>query len=80
MTTHTRETLSARLDALAAALPKLIADYPEDADFWPAYAALADEIKHDAGTLDDDTWHWAFELMQAALYEHGKISADELDV
>lgn len=79
MTTHTRESLGRRLDALRAQLPQLIAAHPDDAAFWPAYAELADEIKRDAGTLGDDTWHWAFDLMQAALYEHGKISADELD-
>lgn len=73
------EPLSARIDALRAQLPRLIATYPDDADFWPAYAELADEIKADAGKLGDETWHWAFDLMQAALYEHGKISADELD-
>lgn len=79
MTTHTKESISARLDALVAVLPRLIADYPDDADFWPAYAALAEEIKADAGTLGDDTWHWAFDTVQAALYEHGKISAEDLD-
>ena len=79
MTKPTQESISVRLDALSAELPKLIADHPDDADFWPAYAALADEIKRDAGALGDDTWHWAFDAMQASLYEHGKISADELD-
>ena len=80
MTALTRDSIAARVADLRAQLPKLIADYPDDADFWPAYAELADEIKADAGKIDDDTWHWAFDLMQAALYENGKISAAELDV
>ena len=79
MAEHSTESLSARIDALRDALPRLIEDHPDDADFWPAYAELADELKRDAGTLGDEIWNWAFDLMQAALYEHGKISADELD-
>lgn len=79
MAEHTTESLSARLAALRAQLPQLIAEHPDDADFWPAYSAIADDIKADAGKLGDETWNWAFDLMQAALYEHGKISADELD-
>lgn len=80
MTMHALESISARLTALQQQLPKLIAAYPDDAHFWPAFAELADEIKSDAGTMGDETWHWAFEQMQDMLYKQGKISLADLDV
>lgn len=79
MTQHTRESILARVGALRAGLPQLIAAHPDDADFWPAFAGLADEIKADAGSLGDEVWFEAFDRLQSMLYEHGKISAEELD-
>lgn len=41
--------LTFQLDALEAALPGLIADNPDPADFWPAFAGQADVIEDAAG-------------------------------
>lgn len=43
------DDLATRLDALEAALPQLIADHPNPADFWPAFAGESDVIEDMAG-------------------------------
>ena len=48
--------LDQRVAALRAAIPRLRAEYPDEGDFWDAFAGLADEIK-DAG-LDEDQYHY----------------------
>jgi hypothetical protein len=40
----TRAELDAMLDTLQKVLPKMIADNPEDGDFWAAFAGDADCI------------------------------------
>lgn len=47
MTEHDPKTVAA-LDKLADMLPKLIADYPDDSDFWSAFAGEADVITESA--------------------------------
>ncbi|MBB1061870.1 hypothetical protein [Marilutibacter spongiae] len=48
----TEDELQARCDALEAQLPALIAEYPEEGDFWSAFAGIADEIVEDAVRMD----------------------------
>lgn len=40
----TRAQLEAELAKLDALIPELKADYPDEADFWPAFACVADAI------------------------------------
>lgn len=43
------DDLESRLVALEQSLPQLIADTPDPADFWPAFAGEADVIEDMAG-------------------------------
>ncbi|PJL44188.1 hypothetical protein ERT44_18990 [Stenotrophomonas sp. MA5] len=43
-----------KLNALEAELPSLIQAYPDPADFWPAFAGLADLIEDEAGLHSDE--------------------------
>lgn len=47
-----RAELDSMLDRLAQALPGMIAEHPDDADLWPAFACEADEIVDNAGRDD----------------------------
>jgi FAD/FMN-containing dehydrogenase len=44
--------LADALDRLEALLPQLIADHPDEADFWPAFAGFADLIEDSASAQD----------------------------
>ncbi|MBB1060440.1 hypothetical protein [Marilutibacter spongiae] len=46
------DDLLERCDALEAQLPALRAEYPEEGDFWSAFAGIADEIIEDANRAD----------------------------
>lgn len=61
------DDLTARLDALEAALPQLITDNPDPADFWPAFAGEADVIEDRAG----DRCIEVSRRLDAMLAEHG---------
>lgn len=50
-----RLELDARLDALQRKLPALLNEYPNDEDFWAAFAAEADPIVDGADTPEDST-------------------------
>lgn len=43
-----------KLNALEEALPGMIQAYPDPADFWPAFAGLADLIEDVAGQHSDE--------------------------
>lgn len=45
----TQAALIAQLDELEATLPTLRAEYPDDGDFWMAFAGQADVIADNAG-------------------------------
>lgn len=49
-----RHALDAALDALARDIPLILASNPDDADFWPVFAGLADELVDGAGASDVD--------------------------
>ena len=42
-------TIDDRLDALQAALPQLLEDYPDRPDFWNAFAGETEVIEEQAG-------------------------------
>jgi len=48
----TRAELDTMLDRLAQALPGMLAEHPDDADFWPAFAGEADEITENTTAAD----------------------------
>jgi len=52
-----RHELQRRLRKLEADMPKLVAKYPDPADFIFAFGDHADEIIDDA-SAEDDVWAW----------------------
>lgn len=64
----TRAQLEAELAKLDALIPELKADYPEDADFWPAFACLADAIAERVGAED---CRWWGEQLDQLMGRHG---------
>ncbi|MCD9026829.1 hypothetical protein LDO26_01180 [Luteimonas sp. BDR2-5] len=65
------DELNARLDALQAALPALIAEHPNPADFWEAFANQAYAIEDEAG----EHAHAVNERIDAMLAMHGRYIA-----
>lgn len=63
-----RNELDKLLADLDAAVPALMAEYPDPADFNPAFAALADEITDNASVADDE---WVFARIDEILESHG---------
>lgn len=63
--------LTTQLDALQAQLPQLIADNPDPADFWPAFAGQADFIEDHA----DEHAEFVGRRIAAMLAEHGRYIA-----
>ena len=61
------DDLATRLTALEQSLPQLIADHPDPADFWPAFAGEADVIEDMAG----DHCPEVSQRIDAMLSEHG---------
>lgn len=75
--TLTRPELQIRLNALEARLPALVREYPEHADFWPAFAGMADDIVEAAGADDCD---WVDDRLEEMLRRHGAPELQEGDV
>lgn len=69
----TREALDQKLDALAAAMPQIMADTSEESQI-DAFAGIADEIREAAGPEDaDHVWS----RLQCIQREGGLIPGDE---
>ncbi|MFK3649269.1 hypothetical protein ACI2IY_12675 [Lysobacter enzymogenes] len=77
MTDTDYQPIADRLSALRAQIPSLIEQYPGDA-FWDAYAGIADPILDDAGRISDDAHDNAYLYLNSVLFQHGLISADEI--
>ncbi len=71
----TRVDLSDQLDELEKALPRLIECYPDDAEFWPAFAGMADVIEDAAGP---DDYEWVLQRVDGLLARHGKLATDDM--
>jgi hypothetical protein len=63
-----RAELDKLLADLDAAMPAMIAEYPDPADFNAAFAGLADVITDNASVADDA---WVFERIDGILERHG---------
>ncbi len=51
----TRTDLEKKLNALEGALPAVSSENPDPADFWPAFAGMADAIV-DTASAEDVEW------------------------
>lgn len=63
-----RNELEKLLTDLETAMPALIQQYPDEADFNPAFAERADQITDNASAGDQA---WAFERIDGILERHG---------
>jgi hypothetical protein len=71
----TRAELTKRLAVLDAAIPRLRADHPEDADFWNAFSSETDFATECAGSSDYD---WVNAAIDDLLRKHGEdVRTDE---
>jgi hypothetical protein len=61
----TRAQLEAELAELDALIPELKADYPHEADFWPAFACLADAIGERVGESHCQWWSEQLDRLMA---------------
>lgn len=64
------------LDVLQASLPKMIADHPNDGDFWSEFAGCADAIEDAASATDCDHVRTRIDAMLSA---HGLLSPETND-
>lgn len=65
------KTRDARLDELAASLPKMIEDNPDPGDFWAESAGPADHIEESAGQHCDHVMR----RINAMLAVYGRYAA-----
>lgn len=63
----TRDELQTLLDELDKSMPALKKDNPDEADFWPAFAGMADLILDGASAQDYD---WVNQQTDAILAKH----------
>jgi hypothetical protein len=69
-----RTKLDQMLDGLAAALPKMIVDYPDDDLFWPYVSGHAEVIE---GSASDDDYAYVRARIAGMLHTVGKVRADD---
>lgn len=63
-----RDELERLLADLDAAMPAMMAQYPDPADFNSAFAGVADEITDNTAAADDA---WMFDQIDGILRRHG---------
>lgn len=63
-----REHLQQMLHELEEQVPELQREFPDPADFWPAFAPLADAVRS-AGGPENDEWIW--ERIDSMLRHYG---------
>ncbi|WP_266170495.1 hypothetical protein [Dyella subtropica] len=73
----TRQDLEMMLAELDAAIPRLLAEYPDPNDFWPNFNSLAAEAVEDAGAADEsgedigtDDHAWVCEQLDNIMARH----------
>lgn len=59
-------TIDDRLDALEAALPQLLEDYPDRADFWNAFAGESETVEEQAGDHAEHVYARIGDMLRAA--------------
>lgn len=64
----TRDQLEAELAKLDALIPQLKSDYADEADFWPAFACLADAIGE---RVTEEHCNWWTEQLDQLMARHG---------
>lgn len=78
MTAHSKKSIFVRLAAPRELVPLLVATYPDDADFMPAFASVADDIVDDARHLGYDDFDGVLLTIESILHGAGKIPDGQL--
>ncbi len=73
MTDHDPQLVS-RLDELEAKLPRILGEFPDDADFWPVFAGEADAILEG---LPAEPYAYALGRVDCMLRNQGLIPGEE---
>jgi hypothetical protein len=71
----TQAELQAKLAALDKQMDQLMAEHPDDGDFWCAFTAAAEDIADAATAAQDD---WVHKQIDAILTKHGKAVPGDL--
>jgi hypothetical protein len=66
-----------RIQALAADMGSLKAQYSQEADFFAAFAGVAEGIQDDADRISEDASHSTWILLQNLLRDHGWIPEEQ---
>lgn len=66
-----------RIQALAADMASLKTQYPQEADFFAAFAGIAESIQDDADCISEDASHSAWILLRNMLVDHGWLPEEE---
>lgn len=75
MCKHTPKSIAKRLDELAERMPQLVADHPDEGDFWAAYVRISSPIVQDAGVVSEQALLHAQRRLEELLTEHDKIGS-----
>lgn len=75
MCKHTPKSIAHRLDELAERMPQLVAEHPDEGDFWAAYVRISAPIVEDAAVVSDQALQLAQRRLQELLTEHDKIGS-----
>jgi hypothetical protein len=66
-----------RIQALAAEMPNLKSEHPQEADFFAAFAGVAEGIQDDADRINEDASHSAWLLLHGLLVDHGWLPEEQ---
>jgi hypothetical protein len=66
-----------RIRALAADMPNLKEHHPKEADFFAAFAGVAEGIQDDADRISEDASHSTWILLHNLLCDHGWIPEEQ---
>lgn len=67
----------ARIHALGDDMPNLKAQYPHEADFFAAFAGIAEGIQYAADRVSDDASESAWILLHNMLVDHGWLAEEQ---
>ena len=66
-----------RIHTLAAEMANLKSAHPQEADFFAAFAGIAEGIQDDADRISEDASHSAWLLLHGLLVDHGWLPEEQ---
>jgi len=68
ITPPSREQMAKTLSIIDSAIPRLKSEFPEEEQFWPAFAGMADQVIENLTETDGE---WAYAELDAIMHKHG---------